>query len=84
MGLKSVEVKGGDDDEWLQLKSDQNGIEMIRVYLLHIITYRLKSDQNGIEIIYRCKIRCEFTRLKSDQNGIEITTFNPHDSCHSC
>ena len=56
----------------ISLKSDQNGIEMVRTWTRSHPSYSLKSDQNGIEMFF--PVFCFFhqNQLKSDQNGIEI------------
>ncbi len=71
MGLKSL----GGALRWLAgvaLKSDQNGIEMVFVYVHPSLDGGLKSDQNGIEIELKSGYVYFLPELKSDQNGIEI------------
>ena len=56
----------------VQLKSDQNGIEIFSFRQEFSCFRSLKSDQNGIEIIYLFLKFCRHIQLKSDQNGIEM------------
>ena len=56
----------------VQLKSDQNGIEIFSVLFFLLGLWVLKSDQNGIEMLSSGRGKMRNIRLKSDQNGIEI------------
>ncbi len=68
----------------LQLKSDQNGIEIRLSDPEEEDCVWLKSDQNGIEIEYYLIEDGNIYWLKSDQNGIEIVSVGTPIRCRNC
>ncbi len=61
--------------ETVELKSDQNGIEIQIILDTLSLDFVLKSDQNGIEIGFDTDGGILENLLKSDQNGIEMERF---------